>query len=230
MAVSKSISTAAAVILAFVVALPFIASPAHAAPRDGTVHARVTAVDDDVIVRISSGSLTVDGGHLLVRDATGRALEKFPLAYIAPDDRTYPIAAQVSGRTATLTPSRDSSASAATPARLLAATEVADKDGYGSKRERDDAALNRFNSEMSATLTLATIIGTVVGVVIGGAAGCLLTMAIGCIPGLTTGAALGGIGGTIVVGGGGAVVSAVRYFTTITAPFKNVTPKKPVSD
>ncbi|EGD54441.1 hypothetical protein [Gordonia neofelifaecis] len=214
------------VLLTAVTALPFLAAPAHAAPGDGRVGANVQTDRDQVRIRLLNGSLGIDGGYLVYRNDAGTVVDRTALNYIAPDNRTYPIDAAVNGRVATLTPSKDASRSVATDAALLRKTDVADKDGYRSKKERDDAALARFNSEMAASMTISTIVGTAIGVVLGGFAGCVLTLPIGCLPGLTAGAGLGGIAGTVVGGGGSAIAAGQRYFDTINRPFRNVKPNR----
>ncbi|WP_235831401.1 hypothetical protein [Gordonia zhaorongruii] len=213
-------------LVALATALPFVAAPAHAAPADSQTRAQVQTNDNDVEVKIFNGSLTAEDGFLVFRNDTGKATEKYPLSFIAPDNRTYPIDASIKGDTATLVPSKNAARSTTTDARVLAKSNVADRGGYKSKHERDDAALNRLNSEMAAGGTISALIGTAVGAVVGGAVGCLVGMVatpFGCFfAGLPIGATIGGVIGTVAIGGPAAVVSIVRYFNTINAPFKNV--------
>ncbi|MGB3697295.1 MAG: hypothetical protein WBA05_07665 [Gordonia sp. (in: high G+C Gram-positive bacteria)] len=224
-------------LLAVVTALPFLVSPAHAAPNDGAV--KVTAevynnpqtfnspktYNGEVRVNVLNGSVDIKDGYLRFLDKKGKVLEQYPLSFIAPDNRTYPIDATVKGNTATLVPSTKVARSTKTDAALLARTNVADRDGYTSKKARDDAALARLNQELAAGGTISALIGTAVGAVLGGllaTAVCgavLLPALIACIP---AGAAVGGIIGTVVIGGPAALVSIQRYFDTINKPFKNV--------
>lgn len=213
-------------LLAVLTFLPFAGSEASAAP---VTRATVERVANDVIVKITNGSLAVEDGFLVARNSKGEIGEKIGLNFIAPDNRTYPIDASVKGNIATLTPSKAVSRSTKTPADLLAKTDVADRNGYKSKRERDDAALNRLNSEMAAGGTISALVGTIVGAIIGGVFATVLcaapavatafTVYLACIP---AGAAVGGIIGTVVIGGPAALVSIFRYFETINKPFKNV--------
>lgn len=203
--------------------LPFVASPASATPPN-VVSAQIQTNANNVKVHLGNGSFVVSNGFLEYRNNAGKAVDRTPLTYIAPDNRTYPIDVKIVGRTATLVPAKNPARSTATPAALLQKTDVADANGYRSKRERDDAALARFNSEMAAAMTISAIVATAIGVVIGGTLGCILTVVVACIPGLTIGATLGGIAGTIAGGGGAAIISAQRYFDTINKPFKNVKP------
>ncbi|EGD54440.1 hypothetical protein [Gordonia neofelifaecis] len=203
-------------LIAVLTALPFLAAPAHASPP-APPRAEVSTTADSVHVTIFNGTLAVEDGSLVFRNQSGAVVANYPLTFVTPDARSHSIAATVNGATATLTPPKNAAASFR--------NDVADRDGYRSKKERDDAALARFNSEMAAGMTISTIIGTAIGAVIGGVAAGVLCGAtatpaiIACIP---VGAALGGIAGTVIGGGGSLINSAIRYFTTINSPFKNV--------
>ncbi|WP_347956254.1 hypothetical protein [Gordonia aichiensis] len=230
-------------LLAVITALPFLVSPAHAAPNNGAV--KVTAevynnpqtfnspktYNGEVRLNVLNGSVDIKDGYLRFLDKKGKVLEQYPLSFIAPDNRTYPIDATVKGNTATLVPVKDVSRSVKTDAALLAKTNVADKDGYASKKARDDAALARLNQELAAGGTISALIGTAVGAVIGGFLGCAFTAVtltpLACVlVGIPAGAAAGAIIGTVAIGGPAALVSIQRYFDTINKPFKDVTPKR----
>lgn len=222
--------------LAVLTMLPFAGGEAAAAPADPTVKVHVKSNDDSVTVKALTGSLAVEDGSLVFRNAAGKEIESYSLNVIGRDKRSHPIDAAVDGNTATLVPSTDAKRSTAAPASmlerldLLGKTPVADRNGYKSKRERDDAALNRFNSEMAAGMTISTIVGTAIGAVAGALIGGAMCTATGvgiallfaCVP---LGATLGGIAGTVIGGGGSAALSAQRYMDTINAPFKHVRPR-----
>ncbi|WP_222111787.1 hypothetical protein ACE11G_02495 [Gordonia sp. PS3] len=216
-----------AVIAAVAAVLPFLAAPAHAAPNEPRPHARVQSSRDHVIVTVANASVSREDHTLVLRDRSGRVLERFPLTFIAPDDRTYPIDADVSGRTVRLTPSRDLARSSRTDAALLEKVRVADANGYKSKDERDDAALSRLSREVTTGATVSTVIGAALGAVLGGAAGCLFGLAagpLGCffagVPlGATAGAGLG-----VIISGGVAGAAVLHYFDTVNRPFKDLTP------
>ena len=217
-------------LLAVVTALPFLVSPAQAAPNN-QVRAQVSQNANSVKVEVFGGSVSTEHGNLVVRDKSGKVLEQYGLNFIAPDNRTYPIDASVKGNTATLVPSKDVKRSVKTDAALLEKTNVADKNGYANKQARDDAALGRLNSELAAGGTISALIGTAIGAVIGGALGCALTGAtltpLACvIIGIPMGAAAGAIVGTVIVGGPAAIVSITRFFDTVNAPFVNVPDKQ----
>lgn len=215
-------------LLAVVTALPFLVSPAQAAPSN-QVRAQVSKDANSVKVEVFGGTVGTEHGNLVVRDKSGKVLEQYGLNFIAPDNRTYPIDASVKGNTATLVPSKDVKRSVKTDAALLEKTNVADKNGFANKQARDDAALSRLNSELAAGGTISALIGTAIGAVIGGVfaaticGATLLPAVILCIP---TGAAVGGIIGTVVIGGPSAIVSLTRFFDTVNAPFVNVPAKR----
>lgn len=217
-------------VLAIVTALPFWAGPAGAAPNAGETEAVVTSGIGNVTVKIDSGSLRKESGFLVFRDGLGTILEKVPLKFVAPDDRTYPVDVAITGRSATLTPSRNPARSTATDPVFLKKTKVADEDGYRNKNERDDAALNRLNKEVATGGTVTTVIGAAIGAIIGGTAGCLLGLAagpLGCFfAGIPLGAAAGaGVG--VIMAGGVAAAAVIAYFNNISKPFEHVTETPP---
>lgn len=99
------ISRAVVAALALITAVPLTAGQAQAAPEPvDSVRATVQRNADNVKVELLSGSLAVDGADLVVRNQAGAVLTKVPLQVRGPKDEVYPLAATVSGRTATLTP------------------------------------------------------------------------------------------------------------------------------
>lgn len=214
-------------LIAAALALPLLSgmNSASAAPRG--VQATVQRNHNDVVVRVANGKVSVEDDALVIRNHAGTLLDSYPLSFIAPDKRTYPIDAAVKGNVATLTPSTDAARSTATDSVLLARTEVADRNGYKSKQERDDAALARMNQELAAGGTISALVGTAIGAILGA------TLGFGCIAAgpailvcVPLFAAVGGIIGTVVIGGPAAIASIIRYFDTINAPFVHVKPKK----
>ncbi len=205
-------------LIAAVLTIPLVAGPAAAAPANTPVQATVQANQNDVVVRIADGSLTVESGSLVVRDAAGSVLETVPLTYLNTDKRAYPIDATVKGRTATLVPSTDVTRSVAAPARVRNAAEVrqsvADEKqlcGPQTRKQRDLEALNRMNSELATATTIGGLAGAVIGAVVGLVGGPLAFA--GAAIGVVVGVALG-LGGAAVAG------TFTRYFDTIHSKFK----------
>lgn len=175
-----------------------------------------------VLLKFENAEVAVNDGDLVVKDLGGNEALRYALHYDLADHR-YPISATVDGGTATLTPVTDKSqARALTPKEIL--DNTARVDAYRTKRERDDAALARFNQELAAATAIGSLVGTVIGaVVIGGILGCAigaLGAGIGCLPGIVTGAGIGGIVGTIAAGGGGLIVAGIQYLQVINTPFR----------
>lgn len=219
-------------LLAFLTALPLMATSfatgaADAAP--GQTRAQVRTDDRSVLVSVANASLATEDGHLVFRDTAGAVVERFPLTFIAPDKRTYPIDASVKGNSARLTPSKDRARSAATDVALLKRTEVADENGYKSRDERNDAALTRLGKEVAMGVTVTTVIGAAIGAVLGGIVGCVAGLAAGPLGCFFAGIPLGTAAGTgigVILAGGVAGAAVIRYFDTVTKPFKHVeTPK-----
>ncbi|WP_050792832.1 hypothetical protein [Gordonia neofelifaecis] len=217
--------TAFVVFAALITALPFVAAPAHAAPVDAVPRAQIQAGASDVSVRVFNATVAAEPGYLVIRNRAGAEIERFPLAFIAPDDRSYPIDASVSGNVARLTPSTDAARSTSTDAVLVDQGFGTDSNGFKSKWERDDAALSRLTKEVTTGATVSTVIGAALGAVLGGLAGCFVLAAtgpLGCFfAGVPLGAAAGaGLG--IIISGGVAGAAVIHYFDTINRPFKTV--------
>lgn len=210
-------------LLALLTTLPLLVVPADATP-DSEARASIRTVDDTVLVTVANATVTEENGYLAVRDAAGRLVDRLPLAYIAPDTRTYPIELSVSGRrSARLTPVTDHSRSTTTNPALLERSLVADENGYETLDQRDDAALTRLGKEVAMGVTVSTVIGAALGAIVGGIIGCIAGAALGCfftgLAGVPVGATIG-----VILAGGVAGAAVLHYFDTIRRPFKHVTP------
>lgn len=203
------------------------AAPTQPAPTTYDIHTTASSFS----ITVHNGSISTDNGVLAIRNNAGATAFQMPLNY-RKEYLQFPIDTRTSGDTATLIPSRD--VARAVPVdpveveklRVQAAKEQK-ADGPQTKRERDDEALARFNQELSAGVSISSLVGTVLGAIVGGVAGCLLGLplaGLGCLPGIPLGASLGGIAGLALGGGGTLIYSAIQYFNTINSPF--VPPKK----
>lgn len=189
-------------------------SAAPAAPESADIHYTANVVDRSVVVKTDGGSLTTEGGQFQVRDVSGKVVGGFPLSY-QHDGLEFPIAAQIAGNQATLTPSTDRAA--AHPAPML--HDVASRDDL-------DSAMQSAINEM----TMATSVGTLIGTAIGLAGGCVLGAAVGtpflvlpgwiggCLTGAALGAPLGAAAGLVTVGGVSGVLVAIEYFQRVNTP------------
>ncbi|MEC3914682.1 hypothetical protein [Nocardia sp. CDC160] len=192
------------------------ATPAQSdsVPRPSGLHFTAKIVGHSVEVTTDGGTLTATDGRFAVRDANGEVLDGIPLTY-QRDGKSWPIAAEIHGDTATLTPGTDPAqavpVSAPAPAVPATLTDAALHDTAIDWQSPDfNTAVMNFSTMAGLGVTLGTLIGTVVGATIGCVAGgvalaaALGTVTIGTltIPGflggcLVTGAALGAIGAVI---------------------------------
>lgn len=225
--------------------------PAAAAPSSAPVNYTAKQVGKTVQVDIDRGGFAVERGSLVIRNAGGTPVLSLPLSYELAG-QTYPVLATTSGRTATLTPVVDRDRAVKVTNAEIAkngggATEVAkEKSGNAprtkkgpngqtlhlvgpkNKKERDDAALKRSINRLSASMSISSLIGMVIGGIIG--VGLAL---LPCIPGMLSivgipfcfgflflGISLGSMAG-MVIGGGGASIGIVQdYFKETQSPFK----------
>lgn len=209
-------------------AITAFAGTAYAAPKSapaGTYDASWNA--DSLTLKVHNASLSTKDNTLSIRDLSGTELFRMPLNY-RMESRQFPIDAQKSGNKVTLTPSRDikrSTPVAATEVQKLRDVARRNVAAPQTRQERDDQALQRFQSQLSAGMTVSSLIGTIVGGIVGGVLGCALTSVtltpIGCIiVGIPVGAAAGGIVGLALGGGGTLIGAGIQYFQTINSPFR----------
>ncbi|MGS2809086.1 hypothetical protein [Nocardia sp. MW-W600-9] len=213
-------------------ALTVATGPAQAQQPERPVSFTAHATETASIIEVEQGALVVDNGALQVRNAAGTVVAATPLTF-AVDDFEFPIAAEITGRTATLTPQLSMDKAVYKPVAL----PFEDKAPWKSEYDREQAAWSR----MTSTLSLGASIGTLVGGLGGAAVGCVLggiigatvasativglfgpflpAAAVGCIGGVLAIGALGTVAGQIFVTAPVALGAAIQYFTTINQPF-----------
>ncbi|PKZ66176.1 glycine zipper family protein [Gordonia terrae] len=173
---------------------------------------------------VHNASVSTDNGNLTIRDIAGAELFRMPLTY-RNEFRQFPIDTRTAGNKVTLIPSRDAARSSA-----LNPTEVEKLRGVArhnvaapqTRQERDDQALERFQSQLRTGISVGTLVGTVVGGIVGGVIGCvigLVAVVVGCLVGVAPAAAIGGIAGLALGGGGTLIGAGIHYFETINSPF-----------
>ncbi|MFJ2840028.1 hypothetical protein ACIO52_32100 [Nocardia sp. NPDC087230] len=209
----------------------------------GTVHAAPTArapigftaetIDSTARITTDAGSLIVEDGVFAVRAADGTTVATTALRFQL-DDFEFPIAAEITGRTATLTPQLSMDKAVYKPVAL----PFEDKAPWKSEYDREQAAWSR----MTSTISLGAAVGTLVGGLGGAAVGCVLggivgatvasativglfgpflpAAAVGCLGGILALGALGTVAGQILVTAPVALGAAIQYFTTINQPFQ----------
>lgn len=202
------------------------ASTANAAPRQGSAAPTYDASwnASSLTLKVHNATVSTDDGRLVIRDSAGGELFQMPLAY-RMEYLQFPIDARQAGNEVTLVPSRDKSRAVS-----VNRTEVDQVRDIGRKQvaapetrqQRDDEALKRLQSQISAGTSIGTLVGTIVGVIAGGAIGCILGITaavVGCLVGIPPAAAIGGVVGLALVGGGTLIGAAIQYFQTINSPF-----------
>ncbi|MGN2639866.1 hypothetical protein ACTD5D_27620 [Nocardia takedensis] len=204
-----------------------------AAPAQSPVNFTASATEDGrSVITVDSGSLVMENGAFAVKATDGTLVAATPLTFRV-DEFEFPIAAEISGRTATLTPSFDPAAAVYRPVALPFEEQAPWKNQY----DREQAAWSRLTSTISAGATLGTLVGGLVGgglgCVLGGIAGTTVASAtiiglfgpfipaaaVGCVAGVLAVGAIGTLVGQIAITAPIAVGAAIQYFSTINAPF-----------
>ncbi|NHU43043.1 hypothetical protein [Rhodococcus sp. A14] len=232
-AVTAFAITAAVATTSTASAAPEQADPHHASALETEIlpgiHYTASIVDKSVVLTTDGGSLTTQGNQFQVLDAAGNLVAGFPLTY-SRDGKEWPIAAQIDGRSATLTPSTEP----ATATPLKDAALPLQPTALDVRSPEFSAAIINFGTEVALGIGIGSLIGTAIGAGIGCIAGGALvgsavavpTIGTLAVPGflggcLVTGAAAGAIGavaGTVIVGGPVAVASALQFYDAINAP------------
>ncbi|GAD84804.1 hypothetical protein [Nocardia asteroides] len=189
-------------------------------------------VNGTSVITTDAGSLVVEEGAFKVKAADGTTVAATPLSFRL-DDFELPIAADISGNKAVLTPQLDPAKAVYKPVAL----PFEDKAPFKTEYDREVAAWSRLTS----TISTGAAVGTLVGGLAGGAVGCVLggivgatvasatiiglfgpflpAAAVGCIGGILAIGALGTLAGQIFITAPVAIGAAIQYFTTINAPF-----------
>lgn len=222
-----ALSTALLLTAACLTTATATATPPAAAPVNYTA----TVGETSTIIRTDAGSLVADNGVFRIVAADGTVLGGTELTFRV-DDFVFPIAAQIDGRTATLTPQFDVTQAVYQPVALPYENSAPWKSEY----EREQAAWSRMTSTISLGASIGTLVGglggAAVGCLIGGVAGATLTGAltamfgalpgalVGCIAGTAAIGFLGTLAGQLFVTAPAAILAAAQYFTTVNSPFQ----------
>ncbi|MFD0362062.1 hypothetical protein ACFQZZ_11490 [Nocardia sp. GCM10030253] len=209
------------------------AGTVNAAPAaDAPINFTAKTTETSSIVTTDAGSIVVEDDALKIKAANGTVVAGTPLK-LRIDEFEFPIAADIAGNTATLTPQIDPAKAVYKPVAL----PFEDKAPWKSEYDREVAAFNRLKD----TIGMGASIGTLVGGLGGGAVGCVLggivgatvaaativglfgpflpAAAVGCIGGIIAVGALGALAGQIFITAPVAIGAAIQYFTTINQPF-----------
>ncbi|AYF73803.1 hypothetical protein D7D52_07935 [Nocardia yunnanensis] len=204
-----------------------VTGTAQANPAE-TIDYTATDTGTSTIVRTDAGSMTVEDGVFKIKAANGTVLAGTELSFRV-DDFVFPIAADISGRTATLTPQFDEAHAVYQPVAL----PYEDQAPWKTQYDREQAAWGRMRDTISVGATIGTLVGGLAGAglgcLAGAAVGATLTGALallfgagplaGCVAGAAAVGFLGTIAGQIFVTAPVAIAAAIQYFTTINQPF-----------
>ncbi|WP_278260743.1 hypothetical protein [Nocardia sp. AG03] len=218
-----------------IAAMGVTAGTVHADPAEAPaapINFSAQEVNGTSVITTDAGSLVVEEGAFKVKAVDGTTVAATPLSFRL-DDFELPIAAEISGNKAVLTPELDPAKAVYKPVAL----PFEDKAPWKSEYDREQAAWSRLTS----TISLGAAVGTLVGGLGGGAVGCVLggivgatvasatiiglfgpflpAAAIGCIGGILAIGALGTLAGQILVTAPVAIGAMIQYFATINQPF-----------
>ncbi|MEV0342946.1 hypothetical protein AB0H49_28360 [Nocardia sp. NPDC050713] len=208
-------------------------------PAGDVINYVASQTETAAIISTDAGSIVAEDDALKIKAADGTVVAGTPLKFRL-DEFEFPIAAQISDRTATLTPQLDLDHATYKPVAL----PFEDKAPWKSEYDREVAAWTRLTSTISMGATIGTLVGglggaavgCVVGGILGGAAvgGTIVGLfgpflpaaAVGCVAGAAAVGALGTIAGQIFVTAPVAIGALIQYFTTVNAPFNPPAPAK----
>ncbi|WP_067542513.1 hypothetical protein [Nocardia crassostreae] len=219
--------TAAATLL-LAAALGITAVPATAHADDAAINYAATATETSTIIRSDAGSMVVEDGVFKIKAANGATVAGTELKFRV-DDFEFPIAAEITDRTATLTPEFTQEKAV----YKLVALPYENVAPWKSEYDREVAAWSRLTS----TISMGATIGTLAGGIGGAALGCVIGAGVafaattplllmfgagplgGCLVGASLVGFLGTLAGQIFVTAPVAILAAIQYFTTINQPF-----------
>ncbi|MFI2475481.1 hypothetical protein [Nocardia xishanensis] len=201
-------------------------------PESGTVGFTASATADAAVIDLDAGAFTIAGDVLQITADDGAVLAGTPLKFRV-DDFEFPIAAEISGRTAILTPRLSMDEAVYEPVAL----PFEDQAPWKSEYEREQAAWARMSSTIGLGVSMGALLGglggAAVGCVLGGIVGASVAAAtiaglfgpflpaavVGCLGGVAAIGPLGAVAGQLVVTAPVAIAAVAQYFTTVTAPF-----------
>ncbi|MEV0249948.1 hypothetical protein AB0H76_25330 [Nocardia sp. NPDC050712] len=218
-----------------IAAMGVTAGTVNAAPADQSsaeaINFSAKATETQSIITIDAGALVVEDDALKIKAADGTTVAGTPLKFQL-DDFELPIVADISDRTATLTPQLDVSKAVYKPVAL----PFEDKAPWKNEYDREQAAWSRLTSTISMGATVGTLVGglggAAIGCVLGGILGTTVALGTivglfgpfvpaalaGCIGGIALVGAVGTVLGQIFITGPVAIGAAIQYFATINAP------------
>ncbi|WP_067531971.1 hypothetical protein [Nocardia crassostreae] len=213
-----------------IAAMGITAGTVNAAPaaEADAINYAATTTETSTIIRTDAGSMVVEDGVFKIKAANGTVVAGTELKFRV-DDFEFPIAAEITDRTATLTPEFTEEKAVYKPVALPYENQAPWKSEY----DREVAAFNRLKD----TIAMGATIGTLAGGIGGAALGCVIGAGVGfaattplllmfgagplggCLVGASLVGFLGTLAGQIFVTAPVAILAAVQYFTTVNQPF-----------
>lgn len=176
------------------------AAPATADPATPEIHYSAKVIDHSVVLTTDGGTLTADHTQFHILDAAGRPLAGIPLTY-QRDGKNWPIAAEITGNTATFTPLTDPSAATPDPT----AHDIA----IDPQSAVFNTAVSNLSTQAGVGVALGLLIGTAIGAGIGCIAGGLLVGAAAAVPTIGVLAVPGFLGGCLVTAAAAGAIGGV---------------------
>ncbi|MVU79634.1 hypothetical protein GPX89_20595 [Nocardia sp. ET3-3] len=228
----KNVAATAALVAAAMGVTAGTVNAAPAADDNASINYTITQNDTNTVLRTDGGSLVVENGNLELK-ANGNVVAGMPLKFQV-NDFEFPIAADISDHTATLTPQYDMDHATYKPVAQAQDVNLPyeDQAPWKSDYDREQAAWNRMKDTIALGATVASLVGglgaAAVGCAIGGvtagiATGPLALMfgagpLVGCLVGASALGFVGVIAGNILITAPVAIAAAVNYFVTINQP------------
>ncbi|NEW38228.1 hypothetical protein GV794_18460 [Nocardia cyriacigeorgica] len=216
-----------------IAALGVTAGAVNAAPAtEAAVGFTAESNGSSSIITTDAGSLVAEDDTFKIKASDGTVLAGAPLTFRV-DDFEFPIAADIAGRTATLTPQLDLDKAVYKPVAL----PFEDQANWKTPYDREKDAFNRLKDTISTGAAVGALVGGIgggaVGCVLGGIAGATVASAtivglfgpfipaaaVGCLGGILAIGALGTLAGQILITAPVAIGAAIQYFSTVNAPF-----------
>ncbi|WP_067721080.1 hypothetical protein [Nocardia yamanashiensis] len=225
---SKKFAATAALVIAALGVTAGSAGAAPAAQDNGVInYAATTNPETGVMVIRTDGDMVVEDGTFKIKAANGTTVADTDLKFRV-DDFEFPIAAEIAGNAATLTPQLDEQHAVYKPVNLPFENQAPFKSDY----DREQAAWKRMVDTISMGASIATLTGGIGGAALGCVAGAVLGVVAtgalatlfglgplgGCIAGAAAVGFLGTLAGQIFITAPVAIGAAYNYFVTINQP------------
>lgn len=202
------------------------AGEAGAAPVEyPVINVRADATPEAAIIHADAGSMVVEDEVFKIKGANGVTVAGADLKFRL-DEFELPIVADISGRTATLTPQFDIAKAVYRPV----VSPYGESDPGQSEFDREQRAYQRLQSTLATGTAIATLVGGLGGIAVGcllggltgltvaaatiiGLLGALPAALLGCLGGILSSGALTTLAGPLLAAAPVVILAAVQYFS-----------------